>query len=225
MIKKLYISFVALFILMSITYFVAGSNRIYKDEFDKYNIEDRTGLNPNYLDTAIDRLTGYLHGRYDDLNHNIKLDGNDRLIYNDKEISHMKDVKNIFDRIKIFSSLYFLLLALMGFKYVRESNFTEFLYLIAKYAVIGMMVLFVFFSILIFVDFSSAFYKFHEIFFTNDLWLLNPETDILIQMLPEGFFMDLSKIIIAYSTGLILLFYLIMKFIYTFKKNKQNSAL
>jgi len=41
-------------------------------------------------------------------------------------------------------------------------------------------------------DFTSAFIKFHEMFFSNDLWLLNPMTDRLIQMLPEGFFLDMA---------------------------------
>ena len=40
-------------------------------------------------------------------------------------------------------------------------------------------------------DFNKYFLLFHEMFFSNDLWLLNPETDLLIRMLPEGFFLDM----------------------------------
>ena len=40
-------------------------------------------------------------------------------------------------------------------------------------------------------DFTKYFTIFHEIFFDNDLWLLDPSTDLLIRMLPEGFFMDM----------------------------------
>lgn len=36
--------------------------------------------------------------------------------------------------------------------------------------------------------FEALFYRFHELFFTNDLWLMNPETDILIRMMPQLFF-------------------------------------
>ena len=32
--------------------------------------------------------------------------------------------------------------------------------------------------------------KFHHIFFDNDLWLLDPYKDDMINMLPEGFFFD-----------------------------------
>lgn len=36
--------------------------------------------------------------------------------------------------------------------------------------------------------FEALFIRFHEIFFTNDLWLMNPETDILIRMMPQKLF-------------------------------------
>ena len=43
------------------------------------------------------------------------------------------------------------------------------------------------------LDFSSAFTAMHHALFTNDLWLLDPRTDIMIRMLPEGFFMALAR--------------------------------
>ena len=36
--------------------------------------------------------------------------------------------------------------------------------------------------------FEALFIRFHEIFFTNDLWLMNPETDILIRIMPQLLF-------------------------------------
>ncbi len=40
------------------------------------------------------------------------------------------------------------------------------------------------------INFSNFFLKFHETLFSNNLWLLNPETDNLINMFPENFFKD-----------------------------------
>jgi len=31
---------------------------------------------------------------------------------------------------------------------------------------------------------------FHHMFFTNDFWMLDPSTDMLINIVPEGFFRD-----------------------------------
>jgi len=53
------------------------------------------------------------------------------------------------------------------------------------------LVLFLFLITMILKDFSGFWVQFHHLFFNNDLWLLNPETDILIQMLPQQFFYDL----------------------------------
>jgi len=39
-------------------------------------------------------------------------------------------------------------------------------------------------------DFTKYFIMFHHIFFSNDLWILDPSTDMLINIVPEGFFMD-----------------------------------
>ena len=36
-------------------------------------------------------------------------------------------------------------------------------------------------------DFTAAFLRFHEIFFTNDLWLLDPSVDLLVNIVPEAF--------------------------------------
>lgn len=36
--------------------------------------------------------------------------------------------------------------------------------------------------------FTALFIRMHELIFTNDLWLLNPETDVLIRMMPQPLF-------------------------------------
>ena len=39
-----------------------------------------------------------------------------------------------------------------------------------------------------FCDFTGLWESFHRLFFRNDLWLLNPRTDLMINMFPEDFF-------------------------------------
>ena len=39
-------------------------------------------------------------------------------------------------------------------------------------------------------NFTKYFILFHHMFFNNDLWILDPSTDMLINIVPEGFFMD-----------------------------------
>lgn len=44
-------------------------------------------------------------------------------------------------------------------------------------------------------DFNGLFLTFHRVAFSNDLWLLNPATDALIRLMPEGFFIRYALVI------------------------------
>ena len=46
---------------------------------------------------------------------------------------------------------------------------------------------FAFLGIWAYVDFNAFWTMFHEILFTNDLWLLDPRVSIMINMFPEEF--------------------------------------
>lgn len=43
------------------------------------------------------------------------------------------------------------------------------------------------------LDFEGAFIALHRLLFTNELWLLNPRTDLLICLMPERMFVYLAK--------------------------------
>jgi integral membrane protein (TIGR01906 family) len=71
-------------------------------------------------------------------------------------------------------------------------------------------------------NFKKAFYIFHELFFDNDLWLLDPDTDLMIRMLPEGFFLNMviriGKIFLL-MMGILLLVSAILTIV---NRNKKN---
>ena len=57
------------------------------------------------------------------------------------------------------------------------------------------------------LNFEKAFITFHHIFFDNDLWLLDPDTDNLINIVPQTFFSDICiRIGIIFIILTILLF-------------------
>ena len=62
-------------------------------------------------------------------------------------------------------------------------------------------------AVVISTDFTKWFTVFHHIFFDNDLWILNPATDRLINIVPEPFFIDTAlniAVIFALSLGVLL---------------------
>ena len=44
-------------------------------------------------------------------------------------------------------------------------------------------------------DFDGLFITFHRVAFSNDLWLLNPATDLLIRLMPTGFFVRYAALL------------------------------
>jgi integral membrane protein (TIGR01906 family) len=48
----------------------------------------------------------------------------------------------------------------------------------------------------LFIDFDTTFLVFHKLFFHNDSWLFDPETDPVINILPDTFFLHCALLII-----------------------------
>ena len=55
-------------------------------------------------------------------------------------------------------------------------------------------------------SYALAFVLLHKLLFTNDLWLLNPQTDLLIALMPEGMFMHLALQVLYRLLPLLIIF-------------------
>ena len=71
------------------------------------------------------------------------------------------------------------------------------------------------------VDFDSLFTAFHHLLFTNDLWLLDPRTDLLIRICPQSMFMSMALQIAGEELGVIVLAHILVRAIPAlFRRNK-----
>ena len=66
---------------------------------------------------------------------------------------------------------------------------------------------------LISTDFTKYFVIFHQIFFDNDLWILDARTDLLINIVPEPFFMDTAARIAMLVAGSVLCIFFLSLFL------------
>ena len=101
--------------------------------------------------------------------------------FNEKEKQHLEDVQQLIFKGSIMLIMITLLLPLVI--YNSRKDFKSCIFWAGVILLIVPLLLFLF-------PFPSLFLGFHKIFFTNDLWLLNPETDKLISLFPEQFFRD-----------------------------------
>lgn len=108
--------------------------------------------------------------------------------FNNKEVRHLEDCYKIFKAGYILRDSCFIILIILFF--INKNDLKDRLIdKIIKYQ-IRISVFILLFLGLLFMNFSKAFIKFHQIFFDNDLWLLDPNKDLLIQIMPEKFFIE-----------------------------------
>ena len=138
--------------------------------------------------------------------------------FNEREIAHMEDVKELFlSGLRIIFICIILNIILLIILFILSKK--KILIYLANGMLLGSVVFLSILLILGFIistDFTRYFILFHKIFFTNDLWILDPTTDRLINMVPEGFFIDTARNIgILYGIFVIFVLggsYLIKKF-------------
>lgn len=193
-----------LVVLLSATLHYASSESFFLKAFESDQTAARLKLEEPDMKRVVENLTGYLSGREASMDIQIPVAGNMTRFYNDKELAHMVDVRNLMvlgDRVRSVLLLASLLLLTLLNRFAGIEAAWRGL-LASALGALGFAALL---GVLATTDFSGAFYKFHEIFFTNELWLLDPSTDRLIQMLPESFFFAITARIIIASGVIVLL--------------------
>lgn len=163
----------------------------YEKEYQEYNVEQDVNMHMEDIMIVTDEMMQYLRGNRDDLLIQVPIDGTIDYFFNEKEIAHMEDVRDLF-----IGGIYLrwiclaILLVSVLLLIIGKVNWS---FVLARSIEIGLVlfsVITLLLAAVVSINFTKAFTKFHEIFFSNDLWLLDPNTDRLINILPEGFFVD-----------------------------------
>lgn len=168
----------------------------YENKFEEYSIYDKTKIEKKDLIIVTKEMLDYMKGNRKNLIIEAKVNGEEEIVFGERERKHMVDVKNLFEKgfmIRNLSLILFIISLFLIIKFYKKT-----LYKLLISASILPLIIMSIFGIAISIDFNKYFTIFHEILFTNDLWLLNPKTDILIQMLPLDFFYSISIRILTY---------------------------
>lgn len=164
----------------------------YEKEYAKYHVLDDLEMEMEDVMHVTEEMMRYLRGNREDLVVHTVVDGEEREFFNDREKAHMVDVQNLFIGglwLRRIAVLIFVLsvAGMIGTKADWKTLLPK-SFLIGLGAFVGIAGIL---GVLFTSDFNKYFIMFHEMFFDNDLWLLDPRTDLLIRMLPEGFFLDM----------------------------------
>ncbi len=205
--KKLLTLFLTLalsvWLLSSAILMLGGSDGLMLRLMRHYAPAAQTGLPDSEYPAVAEMITDYLWGSTDEFQHRYTRSGGEILAFNQKEQQHMADVQGLFDlcwKVELISMLPNVLLPWL----TRKKWFARGLRkgLLCVLGAVGLIALWAA------IDFESLFILFHRIAFTNDLWLLDPRTDLLIRLMPTEFFVAYAAIIgtvWAAAMGLIIL--------------------
>ena len=168
----------------------------WRNEYAKYDTPSNVRGEMS-LDDAVhvtEDMLEYCIGRLDTLDDTTAaIDGVTQPFFTDREKSHLADCRKLFlGAVKVRVIACLLMVAFCLYIYVHNGKEKTpallakgYLRSLAFIAVLAAAV-----AILCVIDFTWVFTVFHHIFFDNDLWILYPDKDNLINIMQEDVFSD-----------------------------------
>jgi len=189
----------ALFIIAVPVFLVTGSltwafNNIglYESGFEKYRISRASGITPEDLRQVALELRAYFNSTEEPLDIRTRIHGAERELFNDKEIHHMRDVKRLLWGVYAAlaaSATGIIALTAAGIAQRRREHLPALAFRLLWGGLLTAGLLIVF-GLLALAGFDRLFLLFHQISFANDFWQLDPRTDYLVLLFPQGFWFD-----------------------------------
>lgn len=176
-------------LISSVEYVAYYMDGYFEKEYEKYNVTEAINIEMDDLIMVTHEMMDYLKGDREDLVVYTKIGDVEREFFNAKEKRHMLDVQHLFIEAQQLR-LYALLITVLGIGILLFLGKGYHLFSGIQW---GINIFFGFIAILVVLmlqNFNRYFIMFHHIFFDNTDWILNPKTDLLINIVPEGFFRD-----------------------------------
>lgn len=155
------------------------------------------GMSTPDLMRATKQLLAYMLDQADSIQSVVIVNNQSTNMFNQKEIDHMVDVLALIRMMRITMFFSITITAILIFMQRTSHSFINLLkqtYGLALGILSGFVGGLTVFAI---IDFRSFWIVFHQVLFSNDLWLLDPRTDRLVNMVPLNFFMTLVFSIIV----------------------------
>ncbi len=175
----------------------------FKEQYHKLNTAESLGMVEDDLMSATTTLLDYLQNKRDDISVTVVISGNKQEAFNAKEAAHMVDVRDLYQTALLVRSIA-MVFAFVSLIYLwitkRKTLFMSLSVTYIKVAIVFGFALGLL-AIWAIADFNSFWTIFHEVLFDNDLWLLDPRTDLMINLFPSPFFFALvMRIVISFVT-------------------------
>lgn len=206
-----YVAVLSLILILLVTSIDVNSfnRKFYHSEYASLETAQELGMTEEDLNAATDTLLDYLQDKKEDITIQVTVKGTLQDAFNSKEASHMVDVKGLYQAALILRNVAIILfIGSIAFLIVRlkKGAFTLFSINYMKLTIL-LAVVFTMLAIWAYADFDAFWTAFHHLMFRNDLWLLDPATDLMINLFPSQFFSALVfRIVGMFASSFILVF-------------------
>ena len=182
-----------LFLLSNAVRSVTLDEGLYLSQFAKYRVGLVTGLSDSELQRVAQAFITYFQSGPGDLNLEVTTTREGQvMLFNEREVAHMRDVQVLMRRVLSLQTIAFVALLVAVIVIVATGPRTAASLILRATAIGGGTTVLIIgaLSLAAAADFDRLFMQFHFMSFSNDLWLLDPRKDRLIQLFPEGYFYD-----------------------------------
>ena len=190
-----------LFALAAAVYGTAGNGDLLAAKMLQYAPPETTGL-PEAEYPGVARMTaGYLTGKENLFQYTFSdTEGRTYVCFQPHEADHMEDCRELIrlaGTLRLIFGGSFLFLTTAGILFRRHTVFAGGMLTglcAAGFVITGLLVWAT-------ADFDGLFTAFHRVAFTNEGWILNPRTDLLIRLMPVDFFVALGAGILIWTVA------------------------
>lgn len=196
-----------LFLVLLFTSFqiIVYNLNYYEGQYEKRNIAHKVGVSEKDLMFITENMLKYLKDERNTLDMQVTVNNKLEEVFGQREKAHMVDVKDLFIMGTSIRNVGAIILVLFMIYFYFNKNIAFKVLGFIKYVFLAIIVLILLLSSLLVINFNKYFTIFHEIFFDNDLWLLDPNEDILINIVPEDFFFETSMYILILFSFLMII--------------------
>ena len=174
---------------------VALNPAVYDRLQAELDIYEYVGISREALPRVNEVLADYLCGERGDIDIEEEVFGVQQQVFNADEKAHMVDVVNLFRLEQVVRTV---CLAVGGILLVLAAFLARRQLLSVSLRALGVAALTLLaLGALLFLiyqtySFNRLFILFHQLLFTNDLWIMDPATDAMIRMFPADFFQQIA---------------------------------
>lgn len=190
-----------LIILISAVETASFDKAFFMRQVEENEVVKNTGIVQPDMESVVNEILSYLRGERADFDIKARTDqsGKPVSIFNEQEMVHMDDVRDLLNQalaLRNLGIILFLIAFLCLLKWDPMAIIKGLFYgsVISLVIILGIGLLFA-------TRFDQTFTLFHQLFFSNDLWIMNPKTDLLIWIVPGPFFFNLITRMVMYAVA------------------------